>query len=284
MKDLHSTQHILHALILNLKATVVTYTHRFAANRVRVELSDSDPNSEEDFWQSEPPLDKYLKQLQDELRDDFDEEFFREIYKVAFCAQPRSQFSIHIRSSYISGGYVSPNLNIYIDTEQIVAMIVDKYKSNHSSQLLGQSSIYQGSSRESNLFGVKYEVKVQPNDNALAILKQKKEWDDYHFLLQVGAVLSISLSLIAIALVCLAIVSLAPGLAVGIGLALFSGFLFFQSTKKPPVASLADLPEAEIIDLQQAFAEHYKTNTISIEVIDERHCEAGSSAICSAGS
>ena len=79
----------------------LSITHRFAANRVRVALSDSDPDLEEDFGQLEPPLDKYLKQLQDELQDDFDEEFFREIYKVAFCAQPRSQFSIHIRSNYL---------------------------------------------------------------------------------------------------------------------------------------------------------------------------------------
>lgn len=277
MKDLRSMQSIYKTIIDALKSAV-TYNAFFVSQHLMIKPALKDIFGQSDDIPSSAPFDIYLRNLKKALDDDYDEHFLKEIYKNAFCESRRSSFSIHIRYQRQLGKNSSPELiDIYIDTNMIVEKLANRFQFNQSIILIENTTGIYDACSSCNIFNTFYGdslsfiKETQPDFNHLNPSKNRliQTRVDSNFLLKIGAGLSACASIIAI-LAISSFITLQPiylaALIASAGVLAYSSYCFFRRPQPPQQNSvrqnLVNLPKPEVIDLQQAFCEHFRSNKV----------------------
>ncbi|PJD91317.1 MAG: hypothetical protein CK423_09510 [Legionella sp.] len=289
MKDLRSIQNIYKAITDELKSAV-TYNAYFVSQHLMAKHDLIDIFGQSDDISSSAPFDIYLGRLKKALGDDYDEHFLKEIYKNAFCESRRSSFSVHIQYQRQLGKNASSELiDIYIDTNMIVEKLANKFQFNHSIMLIENTPGIYEPYRSPVLFKTFYGdplhfIKdIQPGFSHLNLSENRliQRRMDSNFLLKIGARLSACASIIAISIAILAIssfITLQPvyiaALIASAGILAYSSYCFFDRSQPPQQNSvrqnLVNLPKPAVIDIQQAFYEHFGSNKVE-ELSDTQH-------------
>ena len=280
----------IYKTIIDALKGAVTYNAFFVSKHLMTEHDLIDIFDQSDDIPSSAPFDIYLGNLKKALGDDYDEHFLKEIYKNAFCESRRSSFSIHIRHQRQLGKNSSPELiDIYIDTNMIVEKLANKFQFNQSMMLIKNTTGIYDPGSSCNTFGTSYGdslrfiEETQPDFNHLNLSENRliQTCVDSNFLLQIGAKLSACASIIAISIAILAIssfITLQPiyiaALSACAGILAYSSYCFFRRPQPPQQNSvrqnLVNLPKPEVIDIQKAFCEHFKSNKVE-ELSDTQH-------------
>lgn len=243
MKDLRSMQSIYKTIIDALKSAV-TYNAFFVSQHLMAKHDLIDIFDQSDDIPSSAPLDIYLEDLKKTLGNDYDENFFKEVYQNAFCTSRRSSFSIHIRYQRQLGGNPSSDLiDIYIDTDMIVEKLANKFQFNQGIMLIENTTGIYDPGRSCNIFdtfyggSLRFTEETQPDFNLLNLSENRliQTRVNSNFLLKIGAGLSACASIIAISIAILAISSfiiLQPvyiaALIVSAGILAYSSYCFFS--------------------------------------------------------